>query len=278
MTEDETGQSERAGRRREPVHGARIEFSPGTVRTCSLGCEKVAGRDGFEALGDRDDVGVDPVVAGASARPAGRRSPAISTGIGKGNLSVAGSLTNGEKAGSSGRAYWLVAKHESGRKAPLTVSLPDGGEALPVFSFEEEAEMFLWFVEDKDKWFTCKVTSGELISMLFGPRSIAENVALDPSPEIVAEMAVDLVTLSRERFVNRVAGEDGPRESRQEEGEIARGTPPWLPPGYNLDGSDPDILFLRRWDRSTVAAFSARGATKAGLREAAEADAGLVLR
>ena len=42
--------------------------------------------------------------------------------------------------------------------------------------------------------------------------------------------------------------------------------------GYYLDESDPDILILRRHDDSFVAAFSASGATRAGIREAAEED------
>jgi hypothetical protein len=41
---------------------------------------------------------------------------------------------------------------------------------------------------------------------------------------------------------------------------------------YYLDESDPDILILRRQDGSFVAAFSARGATKEGIIEAAQED------
>jgi hypothetical protein len=41
---------------------------------------------------------------------------------------------------------------------------------------------------------------------------------------------------------------------------------------YYLDGSDPDIVILRRQDDSFVAAFSARGATKEGVIEAANED------
>jgi hypothetical protein len=41
---------------------------------------------------------------------------------------------------------------------------------------------------------------------------------------------------------------------------------------YYLDESDPDIVVLRRQDDSFVAAFSAAGATKEGIREAAEED------
>ena len=38
---------------------------------------------------------------------------------------------------------------------------------------------------------------------------------------------------------------------------------------YHLDESDPDVVILRRQDGSFVAAFSARGATREGIVEAA---------
>ena len=41
---------------------------------------------------------------------------------------------------------------------------------------------------------------------------------------------------------------------------------------YYLDGADPDLIILRRRDNSFVAAFSARGATKEGIVEAAKED------
>jgi 3-oxoacyl-ACP reductase-like protein len=41
---------------------------------------------------------------------------------------------------------------------------------------------------------------------------------------------------------------------------------------YYLDESDPDIVILRRQDGSFVAAFSASGATRDGIDEAARED------
>jgi hypothetical protein len=41
---------------------------------------------------------------------------------------------------------------------------------------------------------------------------------------------------------------------------------------YHLDDSDPDIVVLRRQDDSFVATFSARGATREGIIEAARDD------
>ena len=47
---------------------------------------------------------------------------------------------------------------------------------------------------------------------------------------------------------------------------------PKLPSSYYLDESDPDILVLRRQDDTFVAAFSAQGATREGIVEAAMED------
>jgi hypothetical protein len=47
---------------------------------------------------------------------------------------------------------------------------------------------------------------------------------------------------------------------------------------YYLDESDPDILILRRQDGAFVAAFSATGATREGIIEAAEEDYGALIR
>jgi hypothetical protein len=45
-----------------------------------------------------------------------------------------------------------------------------------------------------------------------------------------------------------------------------------LPEHYYLDESDPDVLVLRRQDGTFVAAFSASGATREGIVEAAKED------
>ncbi len=50
--------------------------------------------------------------------------------------------------------------------------------------------------------------------------------------------------------------------------------PPRLPPGYSLDESDPDVVALRRADGTTVAVFSALGATPESIQQAAWEDHG----
>jgi hypothetical protein len=46
---------------------------------------------------------------------------------------------------------------------------------------------------------------------------------------------------------------------------------------YLIDKSDPDIVVLRRQDGSFVGAFSARGATREGIVEAAKEDYGKLI-
>ena len=45
-----------------------------------------------------------------------------------------------------------------------------------------------------------------------------------------------------------------------------------LPPGYRLDRSDPDVWALRRAEGWVVAYFSAQGATKEAIEQAARED------
>ncbi len=47
---------------------------------------------------------------------------------------------------------------------------------------------------------------------------------------------------------------------------------------YYLDESDPDVMVLRRQDDAFVVAFSAWGATKEGIVEAAKQDYEVLLR
>jgi hypothetical protein len=62
-----------------------------------------------------------------------------------------------------------------------------------------------------------------------------------------------------------LADREQKRPQRTAEGEE-------LPTAYYLDESDPDILILRRGDGTFVAAFSAAGASREGIVEAAKED------
>ncbi|MDP9474465.1 MAG: hypothetical protein M3R38_01990 [Actinomycetota bacterium] len=80
-----------------------------------------------------------------------------------------------------------------------------GGRALPVFSGEGEAEMFVWLGGAFDAgWRIRETPTGELISILCGPCASVSSIALDPSPEMAKAEIIGLVTIARERFLDRI--------------------------------------------------------------------------
>ena len=106
--------------------------------------------------------------------------------------------------------WWLITKTENGRIEFLTTFRDeDGGEALPVFGYEEEAEMFLHLSGYADSWSVRESSTGEIVSVLSGPCSGAESVALDPPPEMVADGTLSLVSLKRKHFLEWVLGDAG---------------------------------------------------------------------
>jgi hypothetical protein len=108
-----------------------------------------------------------------------------------------------------GRAYWLIVKNENFQTEVLASGLAGGKEAVPVFSHEEEAEMFLRLWEGGcDAWQARESSAGELVSVLYGLCADVERVALDPLPEMVLERTVGFVSLCRERFVDLVLGRE----------------------------------------------------------------------
>ncbi len=96
--------------------------------------------------------------------------------------------------------YWLIVKHESQMEV-LTFRDTDQEETLPIFSFEEEARMFLECGASKSGWRVRRTSPGELTSVLFGPCANVERVALDPVPEMEAGMLMDLMCVGRKEFI-----------------------------------------------------------------------------
>ena len=125
--------------------------------------------------------------------------------------------TSGRAPGRQpGSAYWLIARNENGPLEVLATGEASGEGALPVFSHEEEAEMFLRLGPVVfDGWQVRESTAGELISVLYGPCAGVERVALDPLPEMVVGRTVGLVSLSRERFVELVLSRERPLARRE---------------------------------------------------------------
>ena len=104
--------------------------------------------------------------------------------------------------------YWLIENRGTGRPGELTVRIDASREALPVFSYPEEAEMFLRLggLEERG-WRIAERTAGELVSRLSGYRRAGiDLVALDPLPEMMGsalDTTIALVTLSLRGFARR---------------------------------------------------------------------------
>jgi len=93
------------------------------------------------------------------------------------------------------RPLWLIAEQRPNGLEVFTI----GSGVLPVFSFREEAEMFLGLghAASDTSWQVRETTCGELVSVLYGPCREVRHVSLDPVPGIV-----ELVSLSRKAFVS----------------------------------------------------------------------------
>ncbi len=90
----------------------------------------------------------------------------------------------------------------------LTLWVTGRGEALPVFSSEEEARMFLGYGALESSWRVRGTSTGELISVLFGPCGSVERVALDPLPEVDIGLLLALVCMERKDFIKFLSGEE----------------------------------------------------------------------
>ncbi len=126
---------------------------------------------------------------------------------------------NGAAAPNLTTVYWLIENPEAGRTEKLTVRIDPRREALPVFSFPEEAEMFLKLggLEERG-WRVVEITAGELVSRLAGYRRAGiDLVALDPLPEMMGptfDPTIALVALTLRGFARRHSGRPKERLAR----------------------------------------------------------------
>jgi hypothetical protein len=127
-------------------------------------------------------------------------------------LSPRGGKTTMPKAKTTDRWHWLITKHLTSRMEVFTTHLCGDGKALAVFSFEEEAEMFLdlRLAASKDGWRVRQTSVGELVSVLYGPCSDTKKVVLDPIPEVGREELAGLLSMHRNDFLRFLLGEEVP--------------------------------------------------------------------
>ncbi|QIN77597.1 hypothetical protein GBA65_02695 [Rubrobacter marinus] len=102
--------------------------------------------------------------------------------------------------GRGRRSLWVLAG--DGEADLMTLSDGDGGEALPVFGFEEEARMYLQLLGKRGEWKVREAEVGELARLLRGPYAGVGRVALDPVPAGVNSSGpLDVAWPSREGFL-----------------------------------------------------------------------------
>jgi hypothetical protein len=98
--------------------------------------------------------------------------------------------------------YWLIVERGRDRPAALTVGTSPELEALAVFSFREEALLFLSVQGFAEGWTVTEVATEELISVLLDSRPA--RVVLDPLPGVLGGKTVGLLSIERERFLGDI--------------------------------------------------------------------------
>ena len=102
------------------------------------------------------------------------------------------------------KTRWLIARDGDGFLEPLCLRRRSA-RVLPVFSFEEEAEMFVRLGGyDDGGWRARESSVGELVSVLCGPCKGVRGVALDPLPEMLEDGTIGLVGVGRRRFLGQL--------------------------------------------------------------------------
>ena len=114
---------------------------------------------------------------------------------------------NGEASRACRPRYWLIVDPVPGGLDVLTIDLAGGEKALAVFSFQEEAELFLRCEPPGTGWRVRETTEGELVSVLRGPCASLGKVVLDPLPRSIGKGMAGLVSLRRDDFVRVLVSE-----------------------------------------------------------------------
>ncbi|CAA9460524.1 MAG: hypothetical protein AVDCRST_MAG58-2467 [uncultured Rubrobacteraceae bacterium] len=104
-----------------------------------------------------------------------------------------------ERAGF--RTFWLIVGGDGDRPEVFELGADKGTRMLPVFSFEEEAMLFLRLGGLEGRWRVGETGAADLASTLTGAHRGVIRVVLDPFPEIGFARFYEVFSLGREEFV-----------------------------------------------------------------------------
>ncbi len=132
--------------------------------------------------------------------------------MGQGRGEKEGKLTRAWSSGagvSAGAVYWLICDG-TGPPGALVLDLAGLGRTLPVFSFPEEAEMFMRLDGLDGDWEVREGVADDFFPHFFGTRERVESVVLDPLPGAMGDGAQGPVGIGPGRFVDRFLGVSAP--------------------------------------------------------------------
>jgi hypothetical protein len=94
----------------------------------------------------------------------------------------------------------------------FTIGLCGNRKVLAVFSFQEEAKMFLdlRLATLGEAWRVRQTSVGELVSVLYGPCSDTKKVVLDPVPGVGRRELAGFLSMHRNEFLRFLLGEEVP--------------------------------------------------------------------
>ena len=106
------------------------------------------------------------------------------------------------------------------------LTIDAGGEKVfPIFSFQEECELFLRLEATETNWWPRETTTGELVSLLLGFCSRTDKVALDPLPGLWEREIPELVSAGRRHFLCHLLGEVAMQPERKNSSGRVRDAP-----------------------------------------------------
>lgn len=99
----------------------------------------------------------------------------------------------------------MIVQDDGDRPKVFELEAGRGEKSLPIFSFEEEALLFLRLGGLEGPWRTSETDAAGLVSALTGTCSGVQRIVLDPFPEIGFDALYEAVSLRWERFIDLFA-------------------------------------------------------------------------